>query len=378
MGRGESPVGREVVTGIRSVEGSLFKNKRVFLTGHTGFKGSWLVLWLHQLGAKVYGYSLPPPTTPCNYSLSNVRERLADETIGDIRDHKQMLQAVQAAAPDVVFHLAAQPLVLQSYSAPAETFGVNVMGTASVLDAVRALKKPCAVVCITSDKCYENREQVLGYRETDPMGGYDPYSASKGAAELLIVSYRRSFFNPEKLSDHGVQLASARSGNVIGGGDWGCDRIITDIVTALTKGQEVSVRNPHSIRPWQHVLEPLSGYLKLAAVMLQQPSAKWAEAWNFGPVSGGELSVGLLADAFIKVWGSGSWLDTSDPAQAHEAKTLRLCIEKAEHELGWQPRWNCAKAIEKTVRWYRQVLLEGADAQALCLADIAAYEKEGS
>jgi len=259
---------------------------------------------------------------------------------------------------------------------PLETFEVNVMGTASVLDAVRDLKRLCAVVCITTDKCYENREQVFGYRECDPMGGYDPYSASKGAAEILIASYRRSFFNPSELGQHGVQLASARAGNVIGGGDWARDRIVTDMVAALAAGRPAPVRNPHAIRPWQHVLEPLSGYLTLASAMLTKTDPKWCEAWNFGPVSGTELPVGKLADAFVKAWGTGEWEDQSDPNQPHEASILRLNIEKAGRELGWHPRWTCEEMVDKTARWYRSVLCEGTDARKACEADIEAFGKE--
>lgn len=347
--------------------------KRVFLTGHTGFKGSWLAMWLHRLGATVYGYSLPPPTEPSNYALSKVSGVLAGETIGDIRDRGLMRGALGSFKPDVVFHLAAQPLVRDSYALPFETFEVNVMGTASVLDAVRDLKRPCAVVCITTDKCYENREQVWGYRECDPMGGHDPYSASKGAAEILIASYRRSFFNPSGLDQHGVQLASARAGNVIGGGDWARDRIVTDIVAALTAGRAVPVRNPHAIRPWQHVLEPLSGYLTLASAMLTKADPKWCEAWNFGPVSGTELSVGKLADAFVKAWGKGGWMDQSSSGQPHEASILRLSIEKAGWELDWHPRWSCEEMIKRTAQWYRSVLCEVADARKACEADIMAY-----
>lgn len=353
---------------------SVFRGKRVFLTGHTGFKGSWMALWLHRLGAEVYGYSLPPPTQPSNYALSNVQALLSGETLGDIRDRTLMAKALAAFTPDVVFHLAAQPLVRESYNTPFETFEVNVMGTASVLDAVRNVKKPCAAVCITTDKCYENREQVWGYRECDPMGGYDPYSASKGAAEILIASYRRSFFHPDRLAKHGVQLASARAGNVIGGGDWARDRIVTDMVAALVEGRPVPVRNPHAIRPWQHVLEPLSGYLTLAAAMLEKPGAKWASAWNFGPVSGTELPVGALAEAFVKAWGQGEWVDQSSPDQPHEASILRLSIEKAGWELGWRPRWTCAEMVKRTANWYRSVLCEGADARKACEADIEAYE----
>ena len=352
---------------------SVFRGKRVLLTGHTGFKGSWLALWLHRLGAEVYGYSLPPPTEPSNYARAKVSALLAGETLGDIRNRQQMCEALTAFKPDVVFHLAAQPLVRDSYAMPFETFEVNVLGTASVLDAVRALKRPCAVVCITTDKCYENREQVWGYRECDPMGGYDPYSASKGAAEILIASYRRSFFNPSGLGQHGVQVASARAGNVIGGGDWARDRIVTDMVAALTAGRPVPVRNPHAIRPWQHVLEPLSGYLTLAAAMLERPAADWASGWNFGPVSGTELPVGDLVAAFVKAWGSGTWVDQSSPDQPHEASILRLSIEKAGWELGWRPRWSSEEMVERTAQWYRRVLCEGADARTACEADIEAY-----
>ncbi len=353
---------------------SIFKNKRVFVTGHTGFKGSWLSLWLHRLGADVYGYSLPPPTKPSNYALSDVQALLSGETLGDIRDRTLMAKALAAFNPDVVFHLAAQPLVRESYNNPFETFEVNVMGTASVLDAVRASQQPCAVVCITTDKCYENREQVWGYRECDPMGGYDPYSASKGAAEILIASYRRSFFHPDRLAEHGIQLASARAGNVIGGGDWALDRIVTDMVAALAAGRPVPVRNPSAIRPWQHVLEPLSGYLTLAAKMLESPEPKWASAWNFGPVAGTELPVGKLATAFIKAWGSGTWEDQSVLGQPHEASILRLSIEKAGWELNWRPRWSCGEMVDRAAQWYRSVLCEGADACEACLADIEKYE----
>jgi len=354
---------------------SAFSGKRVFVTGHTGFKGSWLTLWLKRLGAEVYGFSLPPPTTPSNYALANVKSALAGETIGDIRDSRGLQQSMTAFAPDVVFHLAAQPLVRDGYAQPFETFDVNVMGTACVLDAVRGLGRPCAVVCITTDKCYENREQVWGYRECDPLGGYDPYSASKGAAEILISSYRRSFFNPERLCEHGVQLASARAGNVVGGGDWARDRIMTDAVAALIAGRPVPVRNPYAIRPWQHVLEPLSGYLLLAAAMLTKPDAVWCSGWNFGPVSGTELRVGQLMDAFVRAWGSGSWVDQSSPGQPHEAGVLRLCIEKAGWELGWRPRWLAQEMVERTARWYRHVLCDKASARAACEADIEEYRE---
>ncbi len=352
--------------------------KRVFLTGHTGFKGSWLALWLNRLGAEVYGYSLPPPTEPSNFVLSRVEPLLAGHTLADIRNAKALDTAIRDAEPDVILHLAAQPLVRLSYDSPRETFDVNVIGTAALLDAVRAIKKPCAVIVVTSDKCYENREQVWGCRESDPMGGFDPYSASKGAVELVAASYRRSFFPPARLAEHGVRLATARAGNVIGGGDWAKDRIVTDMVAALVAGKPVPVRNPHAVRPWQHVLEPLSGYLTLAAAMLADNDPRWCDGWNFGPLPGGDGTVGGLADEFVAAWGSGSWLDASQPGQPHEAAVLRLCIDKACNELGWLPRWGRRETVARTARWYRSVLLEKADARTECMADIEHYSQTHS
>ena len=352
-----------------------FAGKRVFLTGHTGFKGSWLALWLAGLGAKVYGYALPPPTAPSNFVLAGVEKLLAGHTLADIRDTRALAAALAAAQPDIVFHLAAQPLVRLSYEQPHETFDVNVMGTACLLDAVRGLRKPCAVIIVTSDKCYENVGHERGYCESDPMGGFDPYSASKGATELLVASYRRSFFPPARLAEHGVRLATARAGNVIGGGDWARDRIVTDMVAALVDGRPIPVRNPHAVRPWQHVLEPLSGYLTLAAALQDADAAKWCAGWNFGPVCGGEATVGELAGTFVQAWGGGSWQDVSQPGQPHEAAILRLNIDQAGRELGWHPRWDCAETVARTARWYRRVLLEQADARAECEADIAAYEQ---
>lgn len=352
---------------------SMFENKRVLVTGHTGFKGGWLALWLKKLDAHVYGYSLPPPTEPSNYVLSNLAAVLEGEWIGDIRDREQIKYAVEQCAPDVIFHLAAQPLVRYSYREPFETYDVNVMGTASVLDAVRHMKKKCAVVCITTDKCYENREHGEGFSEEDPMGGYDPYSASKGAAELLISSYRRSFFHPEKLNEHGVQLASVRAGNVIGGGDFAEDRIVVDLVKSIRAGQLLPIRNPQAIRPWQHVLEPLSGYLTLVAKMLGAPSPQWCSGWNFGPERESEQAVSSLADAFFSAWGAGGWLDCSGAEHVHEAKVLKLKIEKAKRELGWSPRWDFQTMVDRTVAWYRN--MDTHAAQDLCLADIEAYSQ---
>jgi CDP-glucose 4,6-dehydratase len=349
----------------------IFRGKRVLITGHTGFKGSWLTLWLHQLGAQVYGYSLPPPTVPSNYELSKVSSLLAGEWIADIRDREQMKKALLACQPEIIFHLAAQPLVRASYREPFETFEVNVMGTASLLDAVRSSGKPCAVICITTDKCYENREREEGYSEEDPMGGYDPYSASKGAAEILIASYRRAFFNLETLQKHGVQLASARAGNVVGGGDFAEDRIVVDLVKAIQSGETLNVRNPQAIRPWQHVLEPLSGYLSLAEKMISAPSPQWCEGWNFGPKQESEKTVGELVDLFIKEWGSGNWEDISSPYHLHEARILRLKIEKAKKNLAWTPTWSFDEMIQRTANWYRQ--MNTASTQQLCLSDIEKF-----
>jgi CDP-glucose 4,6-dehydratase len=358
-----------------------FVEKSVFVTGHTGFKGAWLSLWLSRLGARVTGYSLPPPTQPSTFVAAGVSDVLAQHHEADIRDGARLAQAMRAAAPDVVFHLAAQPLVRTSYAEPRETFDVNVIGTASVLDAVRELGRPCVVIVITSDKCYENREHVFGYRETDPIGGFDPYSASKGAAEIVVASYRQSFFPTERETSHGVRLASVRAGNVIGGGDWAQDRIVADIARSLSAGQPVPVRNPRAIRPWQHVLEPLGGYLLLAARMLAGPDgSRLAEAWNFGPSSVEVVTVGELVALFVAAWGSGSWKDVSTPDQVHEAHLLRLSIDKAVTRLGWQPRWPVRETVRRTAVWYR-TFYERRESdrtpgfmRTMCMADIADYE----
>jgi CDP-glucose 4,6-dehydratase len=358
-----------------------FAGRSVFVTGHTGFKGSWLSLWLTRLGARVTGYALPPSTDPNAFAALGVREILSAHHEGDIRDSESLNRAMSVCAPDVVLHLAAQPLVRASYLQPRETFDVNVVGTASVLDAVRALGRPCAVVVVTSDKCYDNREQVFGFRESDALGGLDPYSASKGAAELVVASYRHSFFAPERAQEHGVRLASVRAGNVIGGGDWAQDRIVADIVRSLSRGQPVPVRNPRSLRPWQHVLEPLGGYLLLAARMLAAPGDTYlGDAWNFGPSSVEVVTVGELVDIFVSAWGSGSWQDASLAGQPHEARLLRLSIDKTVALLGWRPRWSVRQAVRRTALWYRHFYdhppampTEGT-MRASCLTDIADYE----
>lgn len=359
--------------------------KSVFVTGHTGFKGSWLSLWLAKLGAKVTGYALAPPSTPTgtndatpvpnNFTVSRVADVLVAHHIADIRDYSKLNAAIKAAEPDVVLHLAAQPFVRYSYAAPRETMDVNVMGTVNVLESVRTLGRPCAVVIVTTDKCYENREQTWGYRECDALGGFDPYSASKGAAEITVASYRQSFFPVDKLARHGVSVASARAGNVIGGGDWALDRIVTELVRCSVAREDAQLRNPRAIRPWQHVLEPLSGYLQLAAKMTSESDPRWCEAWNFGPLPGDEWPVGRLADTFFAAWGSGGWRDVGDPNQPHEASLLRLSIDKAIAHLGWKPRWQVREAAERTARWFREYYSECGSMTEACLAEIDAYER---
>jgi CDP-glucose 4,6-dehydratase len=323
----------------------------------------------------VTGYALSPPTTPSNFVVSRVRELLADNHDADIRDAVRLGAAVKAADPDVVFHLAAQPLVRDSYARPRETFEVNVIGTAGVLDAVRDRAKPCVVVVVTSDKCYENREHVWGYRESDAMGGHDPYSASKGAAELVASAYRSSFFPVDAIAQHGVKLATVRAGNVIGGGDWALDRLVPDVVRALSSGQPVPVRNPDAVRPWQHVLDPLAGYLLLASRMLGSDDAALCSGWNFGPLPGEDVPVSHLVDLLVKAWKQGSWVDVRKPGQPHEATTLRLSVEKAIYQLGWMPRWGLRETAQRTARWYERYVRTGECMRDACRAEIADYER---
>ncbi len=352
-----------------------FAGRSVFVTGHTGFKGSWLSIWLHALGARVSGYALAPPTSPSNFEACGLRGLLAGHYQADLRDYGSLCAALEAAAPEVVFHLAAQPLVRQSYANPRETFDVNVMGTLNLLEAIRVQGRSCVVLVITSDKCYENREQTWGYRECDALGGHDPYSASKGAAEIVVAAYRSSFFPPAELRRHGVNLATVRAGNVIGGGDWAQDRILTDVVRHLRAGLPVPVRSPTAIRPWQHVLEPLSGYLTLAARMFLSDDPALSSGWNFGPTPGEEIPVSQLVELFIQAWGSGAWQDVSDPGQPHEAGVLRLCIDKALHQLHWRPRWSVVEAVRRTAEWFRRFYATPApDALAACREDIEAYQ----
>lgn len=350
---------------------TFWRNRAVFLTGHTGFKGGWLSLWLQDLGATLTGYALEPPTQPSLFDVAQVGMGMTS-IIADIRDQCSLQQAMRDAQPEVVFHLAAQPLVRQSYRTPVETYATNVMGTVHLLEAVRHTPSVRAVVNVTSDKCYENREWVWGYRENEPMGGHDPYSSSKGCVELITSAYRSSFFNPAAHVKHGVALASARAGNVIGGGDWAEDRLIPDLLRAIAAGQPASIRSPNAIRPWQHVLEPLSGYLLLAE-KLHTDGPAFAEGWNFGPNDADARPVQWLVEHLTAIWGLGAnWqLDTN--LQPHEAHSLKLDCAKVRSRLGWSPRWQLAEAISRIVGWH-QALLAGRDMRAWSLAEIIDYQ----
>ena len=342
--------------------------RRVLVTGHTGFKGGWLSLWLHRLGAHVTGLSLPAPTEPNFFEQTRLRE-LIDHIEGDIRDEQTVADAIKAARPEIVLHLAAQPLVRYSYDNPVETYATNVMGTVHVLEACRTSDSVRAVVCVTTDKCYENREWVWPYRENDPMGGYDPYSSSKGAAELVVAAYRRSY--PGR-----ARIASARAGNVIGGGDWAEDRLIPDIMRALIAGERPMIRNPASIRPWQHVLEALSGYLAIGARLLEGHD-EFATAWNFGPSGGDTRPVSWIVDQMLARWGAeGGWEQPSVP-QPHEAVLLRLDSSKARSELGWRPKLSLNGALTKIVDWHKDVA-QGGDARAISLRQIDEYMARGA
>ena len=363
---------------------SVFAGRSVFVTGHTGFKGSWLSLWLETLGAKVHGYALKPPTKPSLFDEAGLKERVKSHVIGDIRDYLALKRALRAAKPEIVFHMAAQPLVRMSYRRPRETFETNVQGTVNLLEAVREVGGVKVCLVITSDKCYENREWVYAYRENDPMGGYDPYSASKGCAELVVAAYRRSFFHPEKVAEHGMSLASARAGNVIGGGDWAEDRIIPDCIRALQKGESILVRNPGAIRPWQHVLEPLSGYLTLAARQWDRAAVgDFADAFNFGPASAGNMTVRAVVERALEAWGGGHWHGPESAgtrrqaATHHEATFLKLDITKATNVLHWKPALTVDAAIARTIRWYKERAERGRDfaARDLCLSQIADHER---
>jgi CDP-glucose 4,6-dehydratase len=359
----------------------LFRGRRVLITGHTGFKGAWLTLWLAHLGAEVHGFALPPDDQEASlFHEARLEDLLASSSFADIREPASVLACMKSVQPEIVFHLAAQALVRRSYREPTATWATNVMGTVHVLEAVRSVGRVRVCQIVTSDKCYDNSGLIHASRETDPMGGHDPYSSSKGAAELAVSSWRRSFFPSSLLDDHCCSLSSVRAGNVIGGGDWAEDRIIPDCIRALASDRPVSVRNPDAVRPWQHVLEPLSGYLTLAARQWADP-VRFSDSFNFGPLPVGNMTVGRVADRVVKVWGEGRWEHTPADGQVvgrnllHEASFLKLDITKATTLLGWSPVLTADESIVETISWYRDRhrARGGFDARAACLQQIASF-----
>jgi len=349
---------------------SNYKNKKVLITGHTGFKGSWLTIWLHYLGAEVIGYALDPQTPKDNYVLSKLENLISKDYRGDIRDKDRIKDLFKEEKPEIVFHLAAQPLVLEGFKDPVYTHETNIMGTVNILDAIRTSNFAITSVFITSDKCYDNKEWVWGYRETDPMGGHDPYSASKGACELIISSYLNSFFSPGNYKTHQKAIASVRAGNVIGGGDWADNRIVPDFIKAVEDNKKIQVRNPMAVRPWQHVLEPLGGYLMLGAKMMEDPGS-YSGAWNFGPTHNNLVIVQTLVKKLIEFYGKGEWQDISSRQKKHEATLLSLDISKANQLLKWCPVLSLNETIQLTVEWYKRYSTE--DACSLGLQQIKGY-----
>lgn len=353
------------------VNSSFWHGKSVFVTGHTGFKGGWLSFWLAQMGADVCGYSLNPPSDPALFDVADIKSELAADTRADLADLVALKAVIKAANPDVIFHLAAQAIVRDSYTNPLSTFATNIMGTANLLEAAREVDSVRAIVVVTTDKVYQNAEQEIKFSEQDPLGGHDPYSASKAATEIITASYRSSFYNVT--DGHSAQIATARAGNVIGGGDWATDRLVPDCLRSFSKGQTVLLRYPNAVRPWQHVLEPLSGYLILAENLLSEDGADYAKAWNFGPDESDDASVLTVAETAAKFWDDGATV-TEENLGDHprEAGLLKLDSSLARKELDWQPRWNLDQALEQTVAWHRQ-WLKGTDMKALCRDQINAY-----
>jgi CDP-glucose 4,6-dehydratase len=355
--------------------GGFYASKRVFVTGHTGFKGSWLSLWLHRLGATVHGYATDPPTEPSLFESAHVSSALASDTRADLADLERLKMAVNTAEPEIVFHLAAQPLVLASYRNPLGTFATNIMGTANLLEAVRPVRTVRAVILVTTDKVYKNDNSGHAYREIDQLGGHDPYSASKAGAEIVAASYRASFFTGK--DSQSAQVATVRAGNVVGGGDWASDRLLPDCARAFAKGERVLLRSAGSVRPWQHVFEPLSGYLQLAQRLCGPNGSEFAKSWNFGPDGSGDATVAEVAEITARLWGEGAQPECADgPQSVHEAASLRLDSTLARSELGWKPRWSLHEALAQTVAWYR-ASARGADLAIVSLDQIRAYEAAG-
>lgn len=349
---------------------SFWNNKKVLITGHTGFKGSWLALWLQSLGAKVTGYSLEPSTHPNLFEQANVSDGM-ESIIGDIRDQIQLQQVFIKHQPEIIFHLAAQALVRESYLDPVTTYTTNVIGSLNVLEAIRHTSSVRAVVMVSSDKCYDNKEWPWGYRETDPIGGHDPYSSSKGCMEIMLASYRSSFFPFNKYTEHGTAIASARAGNVIGGGDWAKNRLVPDIVSHIQNKQDITLRYPNAIRPWQHVLEPLAGYMRLAELLFLE-GCDYAQSWNFGPEEHSAKSVKWITDYLLSVSDAGIDIKIEDQEQPHEAAYLKLDCSKAAMKLNWQPKWSLQEALDKVLDWVEN---HQQNARSTCLEQIAEYSK---
>lgn len=355
---------------------NFFRGRRVFITGHTGFKGSWLTLWLLRRGAMISGFSLDVPTSPSLFETLDLAGDIQHLT-GDVRDADYLSSVLKSEWPEIVFHLAAQPLVRQGYAHPKETFDINVGGTVNLLEAVRQTETVRVVICVTSDKCYDPRGWEWGHRENDPLRGNDPYAASKAAAELVVGAYRESFFSTVDAVTPGVGLATVRAGNVIGGGDWAADRLVPDCIRAIMAEESIAVRNPEAIRPWQHVLEPLAGYLMLASRLWSEPE-KYSGAWNFGPAAGSACSVAEVVQEIIRLWGQGQCKesDRKSSGEARETKCLRLCSDKAMSLLTWRPQWELQTALRRTIEWYRAfyALSSGPELRALCERNISQYE----
>lgn len=356
------------------IDKSFWKNKKVLITGSTGFKGSWLCLWLQSLGAKVTGFTRKPPTKPSLFELCEI-DKLAHSILGDIRSKEDLQEAIMATQPDIVIHMAAQPIVRASYQIPAETYEINVMGTVNLLEAVRVAVQnniPIkAVINVTSDKCYENKEWIWGYREVDALGGYDPYANSKACSELVTMSYRNSFFNPDEYDVHGVAIASARSGNVIGGGDWASDRLIPDFIRSLMEDSKLKIRNPGAIRPWQHVLEPLGGYLMLAQKLCED-GKYFSQSWNFGPNDSDAKPVEWIVQKLCNKWGGNASYEIELDAQRHETHYLKVDCSKAKSELGWEPKWNLDQALDRIIE-FTHAYQQNKNLRSLCLKQIEQY-----